>query len=56
MINKRTELRILQYNLRKSKTMIEELFQKENIRDIDIIAIQEPWRRHDGQATAQPDK
>ena len=38
-------IRILQYNVQKSKnTVIEPLFQEDGIREYDVITIQEPWR------------
>lgn len=56
MVEPADRINILQYNLRKSRTLTQELFQKEGIRDIDIIAVQEPWRRQDVVTTVQPDK
>ena len=50
------DLKILQYNLRKSKTMVDELFLKEETKEMDIIAIQEPWIRRDIATTAHLDK
>ena len=44
MVAHRNQLSILQYNTRKSRTVMIELFEKKRIYDIDIIAIQEPWR------------
>ncbi len=38
------QLSILQYNTRKSRTVMVELFENARTYDIDIIAIQEPWR------------
>lgn len=39
------ELRILQYNVRKSRDFVlASLFQKSEVLDYDILAIQEPWR------------
>lgn len=39
------ELRILQYNVRKSRDVVlASLFQKSEVLDYDILAIQEPWR------------
>ena len=36
---------ILQYNIRKSQSIVMiPLFQNDNILDIDIIALQEPWK------------
>ena len=56
MVDPADEINILQYDLRISRTLTMELFQKEGIRGIDIIAIQEPWRRRDIAITVQPDK
>ncbi len=36
------QLSILQYNTRKSRTVMVELFENARTYDIDIIAIQEP--------------
>jgi ribonuclease HI len=39
------ELRILQYNVRKSRdTVLASLFQDRRVLEYDILAIQEPWR------------
>ena len=39
------ELRILQYNVQKSRDVVmASLFQDSKILDYDILAIQEPWR------------
>ena len=39
------ELRILQYNVQKSKDVVlASLFQDRWIADFDLISIQEPWR------------
>lgn len=45
----RNELRILQYNVHKSRSkMIIALLQEKKIRDYDILVIQELWRHHVG--------
>lgn len=50
-------LSILQYNTRKSRNIVMiPLFQNENILDIDIIALQEPWRNTRDQTTYHPRK
>lgn len=48
-------LNILQYNMRKSHNIVMiTLFQNENILDIDIIALQEPWKNTWDQTTDHP--
>ena len=49
-------LKILQYNLRKSRILTTELFENEEIRGYNIIAIQEPGRRGDGRGIVHSDK
>ena len=50
-------LSILQYNTRKSRNIVMvPLFQSENILNIDIIALQEPWRNTRDQTTYHPRK
>ena len=44
MVEHRNQLSILQYNTRKSRTTMIELFEHALTSDIDIIAIQELWR------------
>lgn len=45
MVATQRELRILQYNVHKSKDVVlADLFQKPGIAKYDILAIQEPWR------------
>lgn len=44
MVVHRNQLSILQYNTRKSRAVMMKLFENRRIYDIDIIAIQEPWR------------
>ena len=51
-----TELRIIQYNCRKQKPIMVELLNHNRIRDIDILAIQEPWQRSDINLTHNADK
>ena len=51
-----TSLKIVQYNLRKSRSQTIELFERDQTRGIDILAIQEPWRRPDGATSIHPDK
>ena len=50
-------LTILQYNTRKSRNIVMiPLFQNDKILNIDIIAIQEPWRNTRDQTTYHPRK
>ncbi len=50
-------LSILQYNTRKSRNIVMiPLFQNDNILDIDIITLQEPWRNTRDQTTYHPRK
>lgn len=50
-------LSILQYNTKKSRNIVMiPLFQNDNILDIDIIALQEPWRNTRDQTTHHPQK
>ena len=44
MVVYRNQLSILQYNIRKSRAIMMELFENRRIYDIDIIVIQKPWR------------
>jgi exonuclease III len=56
MSNKKPNLKILQYNLRRSYNLTRELFGLESVNKYDIIALQEPWARQDTATTTQPDK
>ena len=48
-------LRILQYNVQKSREVVlASLFQQSEIRDYDILAIQEPWRNPFTNTTYHP--
>ncbi len=52
-----SNLSILQYNTRKSRNIVMvPLFQNNNILNIDIIALQEPWRNTRDQTTYHPRK
>jgi hypothetical protein len=48
------KLRILQYNVQKSKRVIEPLLAEDQTRSYDIIAIQEPWRNPNQNRTYCP--
>lgn len=54
MVAHPNRLSILQYNTRKSRTVMIELFGNEKIYDIDIIAIQEPWRNNNSVTSYHP--
>ena len=48
-------LRILQYNVQKSRDVVlASLFQQNEIRDYDVLAIQEPWRNPFTNTTYHP--
>ena len=54
-MREKNELRILQYNVQKSRNKVMmTLFQERDIRDYDILMINEPWRPHDGARTYSP--
>ncbi len=53
-VKHRNQLSILQYNTRKSRTVMVELFDNEKIYDIDIVAIQEPWRNTSTNTSYHP--
>ena len=54
MVAHPNQLSILQYNIRKSRTVMVELFDNEKIYNIDIIAIQEPWRNINTNTSYHP--
>ncbi len=54
MVAHPNQLSILQYNTRKSRTVMVELFDNEKIYNIDIIAIQEPWRNINTNTSYHP--
>lgn len=54
MVAHPNQLSILQYNTRKSRTVMVELFDNEKIYNIDIIAIQEPWRNINTKTSYHP--
>jgi hypothetical protein len=47
-------LRILQYNVRKSKRVIEPLLAEDQVALYNIIAIQEPWKNPTANRTYCP--
>lgn len=48
---------ILQYNMKKSRNIIMiPLFQNNNILDINVIALQKPWKNIQDQTTYHPYK
>src|ERR1700761_5033748 len=49
-----TELRIVQYNVHKRKDVMALLFRDPGAREIDIIAVQEPWLNTHAPATYCP--
>ena len=51
----RNELRILQYNVQKSRSKVMiALMQEERTQEYDILVIQEPWRHHAGASAYNP--
>lgn len=53
----KTTLRILQYNVRKSRdTVMATLLRDPRVMDYDILAIQEPWRNPSMSTTHHPAK
>lgn len=48
MIGQEDHLRILQYNVHTSDKVLIELLADERVRELDILAIQEPWRNERG--------
>ena len=49
-------LQILQYNVGKRRTVMLDLFSNDEINNIDIIAIQEPWRNSETGLISNMDK
>lgn len=47
-------LNILQYNMRKSDTLMKEFFTTEEVETLDIIICQEPYNRRDTRTTVHP--
>ena len=55
--NKRSRaLKVLQYNIGKRRTVMLDLFNNEETGDIDIIAMQEPWRNSESKTIPNMDK
>lgn len=52
----RRPLRILQYNIGKRRTVMLDLFNSEDVSDVDIIAIQEPGRNSESKVIPNMDK
>ena len=49
-------IKILQYNVARKRPVMADLFANKEINDIDIIAVQEPWRNFDTLTIPQLDK
>lgn len=56
-MNSKTTLKILQYNVRKSRdTVMATLLRDPRVMDYDVLAVQEPWRNPFMSTTHHPAK